>query len=82
MENGRIFCYKQTDRNGRGVAGDTCTWNELPERVLTNNPVIAGKSMESLEKCLSDKTTAGSNENVQGRICAKCATAKCAKHDH
>ena len=37
MENGGIFCYKQTVCNASGVAGDTCTWNELPERVLTNN---------------------------------------------
>ena len=43
MENGRIFCYKQTDRNGSGVAGDTCTWNELPERVVTNNTDDCGQ---------------------------------------
>ena len=37
IKNGGIFCYKQTVRNASGVAGDTCTWNELPERILTNN---------------------------------------------
>ena len=37
MENGGIFSYKQTVRSTSGVAGDTCTSNELPERVLTNN---------------------------------------------
>ena len=37
MENGGIFCYKQTVRNASGVAGDTCIWNELPETILTNN---------------------------------------------
>ena len=34
------------------------------------------------QKCLSNKTTAGSNENVEGGVWAKCATANCAKHDH
>ena len=43
MENGGIFCYKQTVRNSSGVAGDTCAWNELPERILTNNTDDCGK---------------------------------------
>ena len=43
MENGGIFCYKQTVRNASGIAGDTCTWNELPERILTNNTDDYGK---------------------------------------
>ena len=43
MENGGRFCYKQTVRNAIGVAGDTCTWNELPESVLTNNTDKCGQ---------------------------------------
>ena len=43
MENGGIFCYKQTVGNANGVAGDTYTWNELPERVLTNNTDDCGQ---------------------------------------
>ena len=43
MENGGIFCYKQTVRNASGVAGDTYIWNELPERILTNNTDDCGK---------------------------------------
>ena len=27
----------QTVRSASGVAGDSCIWNELPERVLTNS---------------------------------------------
>ena len=40
MENGG---NKQIVRNASGVAGDTCTWNELPERILTNNTDNCGK---------------------------------------
>ena len=43
MENRGMFCYKQTVRNASGFAGDTCTWNELPERILTNNTDDCGK---------------------------------------
>ena len=43
MENGGIFCYKQTVGKASGVAGDTCTWNHLPARILKNNTVDCGK---------------------------------------
>ena len=32
-----IGSCRQTVRNASGVAGDSCIWNELPERVLTSS---------------------------------------------
>ena len=43
VENGGIFCYKLTVGNASWIAGDTCIWNELPERILTNNTDDCGK---------------------------------------